>query len=1584
MSIGAKLKKNLTWFLIFLFVFSNVAGLIVPSKKAKAASYTFSPPGKWTTDGSSKLYNEIETTGPSGKQTITWEYTAEAGGTGTLWLSKLFVDEHYDDVTMYKLSGPKELMSVTNWANYYVFVGKWTTDGPSGVMALGYLTGWNRDSERDFYFRSSAYADRTDKYMNFTYAKGGADTPLGQYLVQLTPYLGKNKIIPIEQRTPAGTIEDSAKKACKDLLIKPFSQSGDPIYNQFFKKINEVLGSDVIQPIDASTDLSMYKALFKSDGTDNKLDYSDRYIDSNMTVAYQAALNYFHQSESGLGWFWRDKQASAEKNGLLSILSSIAIYKVGGTAAGVFGLLPTAAGLAATLSVDYYKANVNAGAWNEMAKLIQAEFYLRAHMEYDRCIAANTSNQAFKDMLAKEEIQYKTLIGLIDTQLSDYITAQQQADTGILEGSCGVSVKMGTTAYFIGTALCAILKMFGDITKWLTSTLFQSIYNAYRSPPEILEHLSFLTAGFSISKAHAAEGVSDLIKVLDTKQAPADYKWVVDSWKWILVLTNLFLVVILLFLGIVNILHIQYDTYAIKKMLPLLIIGVILANFSLLIMRMLVDAANILTTSFLGQDPSAASSLITKLINTVKITDQQHAMLGDWGTVGVLLLAVLFGAFAMIAFVILGVMFYIRFASIILLAIVAPLAFVMLAFPPTQGIFKQWWSWATKMTFMKPISFFLLYLASMIKSSGADVTITGWLIMTVIVYIAILVPWKLGGAVMAMWGGAMGTLFGTKKGGWSRTPVENWWDRRKNRFGSFMIRRFPGIAGRSEADKEGTELARKKAVARAKEYTEGKMGGKMARERRLTQEAEDDLTKLQSIHMWGVEAGKLKQTKGFLSKWWFKKTTGAKNEGELAKRLAESTANSQVAVEIVNKNRAWNLFTTLGARQRGNKDLRKRFKDMLKANIGLKAFTLNDDGSVTFDDAGKNTQDYANYDDFEMQLLRKEKSEKDPAKRAKLHQSFLEVQRRRLAFRDQNQEWQGERLNYDDLLDKNANGRILKILTPLLIDEMHTNAQNENLQTFLKALNNGGGYGEVIANPEEEKLVIRRKYSRLKSSDPINATMAIVGGYKEKMAANPDTSDALEYFGELIKFLQQDDVLGKTEYGSFWPVLLESMKRSKPGVLANLAKEFTDDQLRKGVKPENLMIPMMKDYIGDDGRIDPKKFLQNFENLDKALITGIPIEVVPQLRLSSGDTSTKFQREFFRAGRTKVENMPELGGGSNPALIGSEVEDQPLFTTLKSNGGEGGGGGGGAPMPDQPSPEEQAAQAKEQKASVLWTSRNVEEVIRTAGGGSAGAYDKLEESADVIDSMRTKLGTQLWTSLDVDTSGLNDIISRLAGMDINLPIDDIESQLRQINPNVTLDRDITVNDYITQAKKVSQGVQNFTGLAEKAWVDTHMTYAQAAPKDQQSLENAISGLANCSQILLTAAQEFSASKGEKGISRDDIEQFLSGVSHAVKTELPSISLDGLRDQLQNNDFTSASTLVERLKEALTAKKETLSDQSALSDDQKLERALTRSFRRTLQQQGAGTQITTPTQPTPPPAPPEQAGPTPDQPEADEE
>lgn len=249
-------------------------------------------------------------------------------------------------------------------------------------------------------------------------------------------------------------------------------------------------------------------------------------------------------------------------------------------------------------------------------------------------------------------------------------------------------------------------------------------------------------------------------------------------------LVNFGVLLILLVIAFANILRIKLDTYAVKKAVPLLLFGVVMANLGLPIIRTIVDFSEVLTATFIHQasPEGTKTGFVKELIGAVYQGGVQEmgtvlnqlskggsngwpAFLGLLGIVGFGFAA--FGPFAAIVliggafliflpaimFFVLGLMFVARIYYIVILAAVSPLAFASLGFEPLRGkVWGWWWTHFIKWVFMAPASFALFWLGIVFYHSvGSEMDLGTYVLILFLIYYAIQLPLKMGGSVMTFW-----------------------------------------------------------------------------------------------------------------------------------------------------------------------------------------------------------------------------------------------------------------------------------------------------------------------------------------------------------------------------------------------------------------------------------------------------------------------------------------------------------------------------------------------------------------------------------------------------------------------------------------------------------------------------------------------------------------------------------------------------------------------------------------------------------------------------------------------------------------
>lgn len=378
----------------------------------------------------------------------------------------------------------------------------------------------------------------------------------------------------------------------------------------------------------------------------------------------------------------------------------------------------------------------------------------------------------------------------------------------------------------------------------------------------LLFALGVLIPTFLPTAAHAQAGCTitgrgpNLAQMLDEQcvnSLPPEQqysRWVFSIWRLSIGIVNIGVVIFIIVIALATILHWNIDTYGLKKALPTLIVAVILANFSLLIARAMVDLANILILTFVGSDRQA---LIRGLYQALGLVVGTGATAGT-GIIGFIIVTALLGAviappmllFALLAAILLVLtpallllvlyfLLYIRIAIVLFLASIAPLAFVAMALPGTQTWFKRWWGTMLIWIFMAPAVFLLLRIGSEVGniagSPSSIASLVPYLIALGAIILAIQVPFKMGGAIMAAWGG-VGKLLAS--------PVTIPAKRVAGAFGekikAGMEKRYQGTwMGRLETEmKTHTEIIKKETEAR-KALTE-----RLLRERRPDFTARED------------------------------------------------------------------------------------------------------------------------------------------------------------------------------------------------------------------------------------------------------------------------------------------------------------------------------------------------------------------------------------------------------------------------------------------------------------------------------------------------------------------------------------------------------------------------------------------------------------------------------------------------------------------------------------------------------------------------------------------------------------------------
>jgi hypothetical protein len=534
--------------------------------------------------------------------------------------------------------------------------------------------------------------------------------------------------------------------------------------------------------------------------------------------------------------------------------------------------------------------------------------------------------------------------------------------------------------------------------------------------------------------------------------------WLFTVWRMMLGIANVFVVIILLFLAVVNIAHLSYDTYAIKKTLPLLIGGIIAANFSILICRMIVDAAQVLTVTFASDTKELAFGYLCSF----RINSAGEWDIGALFNVMSLIVLILFGLLSLIAILILAFLLWIRKTVIFLLTAVSPIAFILYAFPPTQGLFKQWWSQFLKWVFMGPIFMAIIWVASIIGRSNCTGDFNVGVVFTVcgLTFLASIVPFKLGGAVMSGWSNFGKKATGTGKDGYLRKPVDAAIQRKKDRASSAMMNKFAGTKLGKIMDtaraKDENAIENNKGLRESKYQT--RMGEHMERnkdrQKVIDREIEQGKNTIENLRMklkLELESGDL----GNISDKALASITGQKGatQATTLARYEQQNSDMNDYKNALEKERAEKLVLGSNEKIKQNRYVRKGLEQMatkVKSEYDKEGNKLAPGTTVDMD--WHEAMDTAEQIDFDATKL------KGAARQKKLD-AANHIRNQANAYRATNKTYatgttingvsvEGQAIEYDDYLTRNLGGRQMKTEAPFIADEGKT----LNMSTDYKTL----------------------------------------------------------------------------------------------------------------------------------------------------------------------------------------------------------------------------------------------------------------------------------------------------------------------------------------------------------------------------------------------------------------------------------------------------------------------------------------------------------------------------------------------------
>ena len=273
-----------------------------------------------------------------------------------------------------------------------------------------------------------------------------------------------------------------------------------------------------------------------------------------------------------------------------------------------------------------------------------------------------------------------------------------------------------------------------------------------------------------------------LINPIETKDGSPIY----EIWKYCLGVANVVFIIFLLIVIYSQITGWGITNYGIKKALPKLIVMAIMVNLSFLICSLAVDVSNIVGNGLRGLFESVEMAAISNAGVTasdstamaVSMAEMYSSMAGgaalaigagtvafELGTIWLLIPTAL-GAIVAVATGLITIA--LRQAVVVLLVMIAPLAFVANILPNTEGLFQKWKKLLIRMLVFYPL-FSLLFGASSLAGFAiiASAKDGFWVILgTAVQIFPLFFSWKL----MQMSGTFLGSI-NTKLRGLAAKPL---------------------------------------------------------------------------------------------------------------------------------------------------------------------------------------------------------------------------------------------------------------------------------------------------------------------------------------------------------------------------------------------------------------------------------------------------------------------------------------------------------------------------------------------------------------------------------------------------------------------------------------------------------------------------------------------------------------------------------------------------------------------------------------------------------------------------------------------
>lgn len=208
-----------------------------------------------------------------------------------------------------------------------------------------------------------------------------------------------------------------------------------------------------------------------------------------------------------------------------------------------------------------------------------------------------------------------------------------------------------------------------------------------------------------------------------------------QAWPFVQGIANLGFIFSLLYIALATTLRLESVSSSVQRLLPRLLIGALLVNFSLIIGGLLIDASRVVMAAeiqLIGGGEVKSDTLGARLLEQTKLYENVARLLtinpvhgvpvpdqsNSWNELITAIMRSVFILAAAASMAILGFGLFERYIALLILLIISPLAYLAVTLPQTSAYAKKWWDNFIKWVLYGPILLFFLIIIIRVQDSN--------------------------------------------------------------------------------------------------------------------------------------------------------------------------------------------------------------------------------------------------------------------------------------------------------------------------------------------------------------------------------------------------------------------------------------------------------------------------------------------------------------------------------------------------------------------------------------------------------------------------------------------------------------------------------------------------------------------------------------------------------------------------------------------------------------------------------------------------------------------------------------------------